>query len=119
MWRVVAGVAALIRADAVWMSTVPLDMRAGTDTILARILVVFGEARPYHAYLFANGRGTRMKMLVHDGIGIWLASRRLDQGRFVWPRQEPILPLTRAQFDALVLGLPWQRVGDQGVIRML
>lgn len=104
----------MIRAEAVWMSTVPLDMRAGTDTILARILVVFGEARPYHAYLFANQRGTRMKLLVHDGIGIWLASRRLDQGRFVWPRQEPIAQLTRPQFDALVLGLPWQRVGEEG-----
>ena len=27
----------------------------------------------------------RMKVLVHDGIGIWLAARRLNQGRFVWP----------------------------------
>ena len=27
--------------------------------------------------------------------------------------------LTRAQFDALVLGLPWQRLGDGGVITVL
>ena len=27
--------------------------------------------------------------------------------------------LTRAQFDALVLGLPWQWLGDGGVIRTL
>ncbi len=26
-----------------------------------------------------------MKVLVHDGIGVWLAARRLNQGRFVWP----------------------------------
>ncbi|MBH8614008.1 IS66 family insertion sequence element accessory protein TnpB [Pseudomonas mohnii] len=30
------------------------------------------------AYLFAN----RMKVLVHDGLGIWLAARRLHQGKF-------------------------------------
>ncbi len=101
------------------MSIVPVDMRAGTDTLLARILLVFGEARPHHAYLFANQRGTRMKVLVHDGIGIWLASRRLDQGRFTWPIEGATMSLTRAQFDALVLGLPWQRIGEDGVIRIL
>jgi hypothetical protein len=29
------------------------------------------------------------------------------------------LPLTRAQLDALVLGLPWHRIGEQGVIGLL
>jgi hypothetical protein len=38
---------------------------------------------------------------------------RLAQG---WPRH---WPLSRAQFDALVLGLPWQRIGEAGVIRVL
>ena len=32
----------MIRIDAVWLSTVPLDMRAGTDTALARVVGVFG-----------------------------------------------------------------------------
>jgi hypothetical protein len=27
--------------------------------------------------------------------------------------------LTRAQFDALVLGLPWQHVGNAGIITLL
>jgi len=26
-------------------------------------------------------------LLVHDGIGIWLAARRVHQGKFVWPRE--------------------------------
>ncbi|WP_218153037.1 MULTISPECIES: IS66 family insertion sequence element accessory protein TnpB [unclassified Variovorax] len=37
------------------------------------------------APVFANKRSTRLKVLVHDGIGIWLAARRLHQGRFTWP----------------------------------
>jgi transposase len=119
MQRLVTEVVAMIRTDAIWMSIVPVDMRAGTDTLLARILLVFGEARPHHAYLFANQRATRMKVLVHDGIGIWLACRRLDQGRFTWPKEGAIVSLTRAKFDALVLGLPWQRIGEDGVIRIL
>ncbi|WP_259372759.1 IS66 family insertion sequence element accessory protein TnpB [Piscinibacter koreensis] len=77
-------------------------------------------ARPHHAYLFANRRANRMKVLVHDGIGVWLAARRLNSGKFVWPNDlGGTLTLSRAQFDALVLGLPWQRVGEAGVITVL
>lgn len=39
---------------------------------------------PHHAYLFANQRANRIKILVHDGVGVWLAARRLHQGKFVW-----------------------------------
>jgi transposase len=38
----------MIRPDVVSMSIFPTDMRTGTDTLLARILEVFGEARPHH-----------------------------------------------------------------------
>ncbi|OJA84460.1 transposase, partial [Burkholderia ubonensis] len=50
----VARVAAVIRIEAIWLATEPIDMRAGVDTILARVVKVFGAARPHHAYLFAN-----------------------------------------------------------------
>jgi transposase len=110
----------MIRIDQVWLSVAPLDMRAGTESALARVVGVFGSARPHHAYLFANKRANRMKVLVHDGIGVWLAARRLNQGKFVWPQTSgPTLTLTRAQFDALVLGLPWSRIGDAGIISVL
>ena len=110
----------MIRVDAVWLAVEPLDMRAGTEAALGRVVKVFGEARPHHAYLFANRRANRMKILVHDGIGVWLAARRLNSGKFVWPQDSSTtLSLSGAQFDALVLGLPWQRVGDAGIIRVL
>ena len=95
--RVDARVAQVIRVDALWLATEPLDMRAGTETALARVVSVFGAARPHHAYLFANRRANRMKVLVHDGIGVWLAARRLNSGKFVWPRDAAsTAPLTRA-----------------------
>ena len=59
----------MIRIDAAWLATAPLDMRAGTDSALARVVTVFGAAQPHHAYLFANKRANRLKILVHDGIG--------------------------------------------------
>src|SRR3989338_2091854 len=118
--RVDARAAQVIRVDALWLATEPLDMRAGTETALARVVSVFGAARPHHAYLFANRRANRMKVLVHDGIGVWLAARRLNSGKFVWPRDAAsTASLSRAQFDALVLGLPWQRLADGGVITVV
>ena len=110
----------MIRIDAVWLAVQPLDMRAGTESALARVVNVFGAAHPHHAYLFANRRANRMKVLVHDGIGVWLAARRLNSGKFVWPRDAgTTLTLSRPQLDALVLGLPWQRVGEAGVITLV
>ena len=112
--------AALIRIDAVWLAVEPLDMRAGTEAALARVVRVFGEARAYHAYLFANRRANRIKMLVHDGIGIWLCARRLHQGRFVWADSEsgPRLTISHEQLQALVIGVPWCCIGAQASIRV-
>jgi transposase len=110
----------VIRVDAVWLAVQPLDMRLGTEAALARVVGVFGAAHPHHAYLFANRRANRMKVLVHDGIGVWLAARRLNAGKFVWPTgDDSALSLSRTQLDALVLGLPWQRLGEAGIIRVI
>lgn len=109
-----------MRVDAVWMAVEPLDMRAGMDSALGRVVKVFGAARPHHAYLFANRRGNRMKVLMHDGIGIWLAARRLHKGRFAWAGgSEATLSLSSEQFNALVMGLPWQRLGEAATITLI
>ena len=98
MCSVAARLAPMIRIDALWLSTEPLDMRAGTETALARVVTVFGA----------------------DGIGVWLAARRLNSGKFVWSRDAATTAtLSRTQFDALVLGLPWKNVGEAGVITVL
>ena len=104
----------MIRIDAVWLAVEPLDMRAGTETALARVVKVFGEARAHHAYLFANRRANRIKVLVHDGYGLWLCARRLHRGGFVWagPQSGTATSLTAEQLQALIVGLPWHRLND-------
>ncbi len=108
----------MIRVDALWLSTRPLDMLASTETILAQVVRIFGEAQPHHAYLFANRRGHRLKVLVDDGHGVWLANRRLNQGWFQLRPSDGRVARTRGQFEALPLGLPWERLADGGVIRV-
>lgn len=111
----------MIRIEAVWLCTTPIDIRAGTDGLLARIVQVFGAVRPHHAYVFSNRRSTRLKVVVHDGVGVWLAARRLYEGRFVWPGggADAAQSITHEQLEALVMGLPWHRVGPAGTITAL
>ena len=107
----------MIRLDAIWLATEPLDMRAGPDTALARVVQVFGAARPHHGYIFTNRRCNRIKILTHDGIGVWLMARRLNRGHFIWTdSMQPSIQISSTQFSTLVIGLPWQRIGDAGII---
>jgi transposase len=98
-----------------------MDMRAGADTALARVVSVFGEARAHHAYLFVNKRSTRMKVLVNDGFGLWLCARKLYEGSFIRAgmTHERTLALSHEQLQAIVVGLPWHRLDERAKIRVL
>jgi len=118
-----AGVVAVIRIDTLWLCTQPQDMRAGADRLLNLVVNTVGAAQAHHGYLFTNLRATRVKMLVHDGFGVWCATRRLHTGRFVWLERSPgdalapaTLQLSPQQFEALTVGLPWQRLGEMATI---
>jgi transposase len=113
----------MIRIDTLWLCTQPQDMRAGAERLLNVVVNSVGQARAHHGYLFANARATRIKLLVHDGFGVWCATRRLHAGRFVWLERgsasvaaAAALQLTAQQFDALALGLPWQRLEELNTI---
>jgi len=82
---------------------------------------VFGEARAHHAYLFINKRANRMKVLVHDGFGLWLCARKLYEGSFIRAgvRHDRGMALSHEQLQAIVVGLPWERLDERAKIRVL
>lgn len=102
----------MIRIEAIWLALGASDLRSGMDRLLGQVVRGFaGGAQAHHAYVFANRRADRLKVLVYDGAGLWLCTRRLQAGSFDWPRQHAhACNLTREQFDWLVAGLPWQRL---------
>jgi transposase len=108
------GVFGMIRIDAIWLALGASDLRAGMDTLLARVVrEVQGGARIHSAYVFANRGATRLKVLVYDGAGLWLCTRRLQQGRFIWPNGDvggAALTITSVQWDWLIAGAPWQHL---------
>ncbi|SIQ98442.1 IS66 family insertion sequence element accessory protein TnpB [Marinobacterium stanieri] len=78
-------------------------------TALARVINVFGEARPHCAYLFNNKGGDRIKVLVHDSLGIWLCAQRPNKGKYHWVEawRDDHQVLTAEQPTALVQGFSW------------
>lgn len=102
----------MIRVDQVWLALGVSDLRGGIDVLLAQVVRGFAAgAQAHHAYVFANRRADRLKVLVYDGAGMWLCTRRLQAGSFAWPGEAGgSMTLTSDQFDWLVAGLPWQRL---------
>ena len=80
-----------------------------------------GEARSHHADLFMNRRANRLKVLVHDGFGLWLCARRLQQGHFIRPSTHlgTRFELSMSQLQALAVGLPWERLNEHANISIL
>jgi transposase len=74
-----------------------------------------------HLFVFANRRRTRIKWLYWDGSGLWVATKRLQQGCYHWPKTaEPetgALRILAEELTLLVSGLdlektrtrPWWR----------
>jgi transposase len=102
----------MIRIDAVWLALGESDLRRGMDSLLAHVVHhCAGGAAQHTAYVFANKGANRLKVLVYDGAGLWLCSRRLQTGRFVWPRDEAgALHISQEQLAWLSCGAPWQHV---------
>ncbi len=114
----VASSAALIPIEHIWLSLQSTDMRGGIDSLLARVVQHFaGGAAKHGAYIFTNKSANRLKVLVYDGAGIWLCTRRLQSGRFVWPRdQAGQISISAEQLRWLIAGAPWQHLNNPPAI---
>lgn len=95
----------------VWLVAGVTDMRRGFDGLSAQVQTALA-ADPFSGQLFVfrGRRGDRIKVLWWDGQGLCLFYKRLEQGRFVWPRAEQgKIHLTPAQLSMLLEGIDWRR----------
>jgi transposase len=94
-----------------YLATAPIDLRCGADRLLLLVQALSGGTMADGAYVFRNRSGTRIKLLLADATGVWLCTRRLHRGRFVWPRAgEATCVVSRQQFEWLCAGVDWQRL---------
>ncbi len=71
----------------VLLAVEPVDMRKSFDGLWAVARDHLGEDPTRGTlFLFANKRLNRVKALYWDGSGVWIFAKRLEKGRFSWPR---------------------------------
>src|ERR1700691_6283154 len=95
----------------VWLAAGVTDMRKGFDSLAAQVQSVLGQD-PFsgHLFCFRGRRGDLVKLLWWDGDGMCLFAKRLERGRFVWPRTEQgVGGLTGPQLTMLLEGVDWRR----------
>lgn len=93
--------------DEIYIACGYTDLRYGIDGLATTIKERFGldPFSPRTIFLFCGRRNDRIKALVWEGDGFLLLYKRLEAGKFKWPRSESELrELTYEQFDRLLRG---------------
>lgn len=95
----------------IWIAAGVTDLRRGFIGLGALVQTTL-EQDPFsgHVFVFRGRRGDLIKVLWFDGDGLCLFAKRLERGRFIWPKAESgTVALTRAQLSMLLEGIDWRR----------
>lgn len=91
----------------IWIAAGVTDMRCGFNSLAAKVQTVL-EKDPFSGHVFVSRgkRGDLLKCLWWCDGGLCLLSKRLEKGRFAWPRADAgVVALTTAQLSLLLEGL--------------
>ena len=94
----------------IWLAAGVTDMRRGFNTLAAQAQTVLKED-PFsgHLFVFRGKRGDLLKIIWWDQQGGCLFYKRLERGRFVWPRaKEGKVSLWASQLSMLLEGIDWR-----------
>ena len=96
----------------IWIAAGITDMRKGFTGLCALVQTTLDhDPLSGQVFVFRGRRGDLIKVLWRDDDGLCLMAKRLDRGRFVWPKAESgTVSLTRAQLSMLCEGIDWRRV---------
>jgi transposase len=95
----------------IWIAAGITDMRCGFQGLAAKVEATLEES-PFsgHVFVFRGRRGNMIKLLWSSGDGLWLLSKRLERGHFVWPKADSgKIHLTPAQLSMLLEGINWKQ----------
>lgn len=78
---------ALSPATRIFVARQPVDLRQSFNGLSAWVKNQL-QADPLsgHLFVFTNRRRNRLKILFWDRTGLWVCTKRLEQGTFSWPR---------------------------------
>ena len=91
-------------ATKIYLGVEPIDMRKGFDGLYGLVRDrLAADPLSGHLFLFTNRPRTRLKALVWDGSGLWVCAKRLEQGRFHWPKPGPATSVTMRSEELAML----------------
>ncbi len=95
----------------VWLAAGVTDLRRGMYGLAALVeTTLANNAYSGQVFVFRGRRGDLIKVLWADGEGLCLFAKRLERGRFVWPRaSSSAVHLSPAQLSMLLEGIDWRR----------
>lgn len=71
----------------IFLAVEPVDMRKQFNGLWSMAQEKLQEdPRKGAVFVFTNKDRDRIKMLYWDGTGPWIFAKRLEKGRFTWPR---------------------------------
>jgi transposase len=95
----------------------PVDFRKGLDSLVALVKQVLATD-PFagDVFIFRCKRSDRLKLLLWDGSGLCLVTKRLESGAFTWPPvRDGAVTLTPTQLRLLFSGMDWTQLGVRAV----
>ena len=99
----------------IFLGSEPADMRRGFDGLAFLVKDFLKEdPRSGHLFVFRNRRGDRVKILYWDRSGYCLFYKRLEEGRFQFPRPQAD---GRAEVEASELLLLLEGIDLEGAKR--
>ena len=87
------------------------DMRMSIDGLASLVQEKF-QCSPYKSaiFVFCGRKSDRIKILMWEETGFVLLYKRLENGKFIWPRnKEELKPVTWQQFNWLMSGLKMEQ----------
>ena len=94
----------------VWLATGHTDMRKGFPGLALQVQEILRrDPLNGHLFVFRGRRGDLIKIIWHDGQGACLFTKRLENGRFLWPSPaDGSVAISSAQLGYLLSGIDWR-----------
>jgi transposase len=91
----------------IFLATGVTDLRCGVNRLYALILERLAQEPLSGAlFVFCNRRCDVLRIFCYDEGGVWLCTKRLEQGSFRWPKAGArVVQLTAADLHLLLSGV--------------
>ncbi len=102
----------------IMVATRPVDFRRGMDGLAALVTQTLSfDPFAGDIFVFRAKRVDRIKILVWDGSGLILVTKRLEAGGFTWPPvRDGAISLNATELRLLFAGMDWTQLARRTML---